>query len=80
MVPGRNKCPTPNSWRAVLVLNKVQRQSRDGLQKLDEHNLGQRRDGDREYDLLLKWCNREFPQRRTDRAEFVELQETIEDP
>jgi hypothetical protein len=80
MASRRKKCHTLNTWKTVRVSNKVQWQSRDGPQKLDGHNLGQPRDEDRKHDLLLKWCNREFSPRRTDRAEFVKLQKVIEDP
>jgi hypothetical protein len=78
-----NKCCTLQSWKTTHVSDKVQWQSGDGLQTLDEHSLGKSRNEDKEHDLLLKWCNSEFPLVQTDRTRFSErseLQQVIEDP
>jgi len=81
MASNRNEFRTVKSWKTVRASNKVQWQSGDGLQTLGEHNLGRQRNEDREHDLLLKWCNREFPKISTDRGKFAkQLQEVIEDP
>jgi hypothetical protein len=66
----RNKSCPLESW-TVRVLSKVQWESRDRSQTLDEHDLGTDRNEDKEHDLLLKWCNNEFTLNISGRSIFV---------
>lgn len=76
---GKNKCSALQSWKTILSSNEVQWQSGDGSQTINEHILEENMEGETEYNLLSNWCQDKFLEIRTERAEFVELQERIQD-
>lgn len=70
-----------STWKTVSSsTSKVQWQSDDKGQNLNEQVLVEKGEENTEYDLLSKWCNGDFPNEPTDRTGFAELQIVIQDP